>query len=44
MSKYLSSYLKTEKIWKIINLLIIIFMFFIAFYVLMNAINFFKLY
>ena len=42
MSKYLSNYLKTEKIWKIINLLIIIFMFFIVFYVLMNVINFFK--
>jgi len=44
MSKYLSNYLKTEKIWKIINLLIIIFMFFIVFYVLVNVINFFKSY
>ena len=42
MSKYLSNYLKADKIWKIINLLIIIFMFFIVFYVLMNVINFFK--
>ena len=44
MSKYLSNYLKTEKIWKIINLFIIIFMFFIVIYVLMNVINFFKSY
>ena len=44
MSKYLSNYLKTEKVWKIINLLIIIFMFFIVFYVLMNVMNFFKSY
>ena len=44
MSKYLSNYLKTEKNWKIINLLIIIFMFFIVFYVLMNVVNFFKSY
>tara|TARA_B100001750_G_C15224562_1_gene454964 strand:- start:23 stop:646 length:624 start_codon:yes stop_codon:yes gene_type:complete len=44
MSKYLSNYLKADKIWKIINLLIIIFMFFIVFYVLMNVNNFFKTY
>ena len=44
MSKYLSNYLKADKIWKIINLLIIIFMFFIVFYVLVNVINFFKSY
>ena len=44
MSKYLSNYLKTEKIWKIINLFIIIFMLFIVFYVLMNVLNFFKSY
>ena len=44
MSKYLSNYLKTEKIWKIINLLIIIFMFFIVFYVLINVFNFFRSY
>ena len=44
MSTYLSNYLRTERIWKIINLLIIIFMFFIVFYVLVNVINFFKSY
>ena len=44
MSTYLSNYLRTERIWKIINLLIIIFMFFIVFYVLMNVNNFFKTY
>ena len=43
MSKYLSNYLKTEKIWRIINLLIIIFMSFLAFYVLMNMFYFLKL-
>ena len=44
MSTYFSNYLRTERIWKIINLLIIIFMFFIVFYVLMNVNNFFKTY
>ena len=36
LSKYLSKYLKSEKIWKIINLVIILFMFFLALYVLAN--------
>ena len=40
LSKYLSKYLKTKKIWKIINLLIIIFMFTLAVYVLKNIFNF----
>jgi len=40
-SKYLSSYLKTEKIWKNINLIIIIFMSFLSIYVFLNIINFF---
>ena len=39
MSKYLSNYLKTEKIWKIINILIIIFMSFLAIYVFQNIIR-----
>ena len=39
-SKYLSNYLMTKKIWKIINLAIVIFMFFLSTYVLMNIINF----
>ena len=39
-SKYLSSYLMTKKIWKIINLAIIIFMFFLSTYVSKNIINF----
>ena len=40
-SKYLSNYLKTEKIWKIINLIIIIFMSFLTIYVFRNLISFF---
>ena len=40
MSKYLSNYLNTEKIWKIINALIIVFMLTITFYVLINILNF----
>jgi L-lysine exporter family protein LysE/ArgO len=39
-SKYLSSYLKSKKVWKIINLIIIIFMSFLAAYVLINIVNF----
>ena len=38
-SKYLSNYLKTNKIWKIINISIIIFMSFLVFYVLIQLIN-----
>ena len=37
-SKYLSNYLKTKKIWRIINLIIIIFMSLLAFYVFINII------
>ena len=39
MSKYLSNYLRTEKIWKIINILIIIFMSLLAIYVFQNMIR-----
>ena len=42
-SKYLSNYLKTEKIWKLINLIIVIFMFFLTIYVFINILNFFSL-
>ena len=40
-SKYLANYLNTTKIWKIINLVIVIFMSFLAFYVFINIYNFF---
>ena len=36
LSKYLSNYLKNDKIWKVINLTIILFMSCLAFYVLIN--------
>ena len=36
LSKYLSNYLVDKKVWKIINFIIIIFMSFLAFYVLIN--------
>ena len=39
LSKYLSSYLKNDKIWKIINLIIILFMSCLAFYVLSNIVK-----
>ena len=39
LSKYLSSYLKNDKIWKIINFVIILFMFCLALYVLMNILK-----
>ena len=39
LSKYLSSYLKNDKIWKIINLIIILFMSCLAFYVLTNILK-----
>ena len=39
LSKYLSNYLKNGKIWKIINLIIIVFMSCLAFYVLSNIIK-----
>ena len=42
LSKYLSNYVKTEKIWKIINILIIIFMSSLVLYVLMNIFYFLK--
>ena len=39
LSKYLSNYLKNEKIWKIINLIIILFMSCLVFYVLTNILK-----
>ena len=39
LSKYLSNYLKNAKIWKIINLIIILFMSCLAFYVLRNIVK-----
>jgi len=39
LSKYLSNYLKNYKIWKIINLIIILFMSCLAFYVLVNILK-----
>ena len=39
LSKYLSNYLKNDKIWKIINLIIILFMSCLAFYVLTNILK-----
>ena len=36
LSKYLSNYLKSDKVWKVINLVIILFMSFLALYVLVN--------
>ena len=39
LSKYLSNFLKNDKIWKIINLIIILFMFCLAFYVLSNILK-----
>ena len=39
LSKYLSNYLKNYKIWKIINLIIILFMSCLAFYVLLNILK-----
>ena len=41
MSKFLSKYLETAKVWKIINIFIIIFMSILAIYVLINILNFF---
>ena len=40
-SKYLSKYLKTKKVWKIINLIIVVFMFILVAYVFLNIVNFF---
>ena len=39
LSKYLSNYLKNDKIWKTINLIIILFMSCLAFYVLINILK-----
>ena len=39
LSKYLSNYLISVKVWKIINIIIIIFMSFLAFYVLNNILK-----
>ena len=41
-SRYLSNYLKSKRIWKIINLIIVIFMSFLSIYVLINIISFLK--
>ena len=38
MSQHLSNFLKTEKIWKIINMMIVIFMSFLALYIFTNII------
>ena len=38
-SKYLSNYLKSDKVWKTINLIIILFMSCLAFYVLANILK-----
>ena len=39
LSKFLSKYLKNQKIWKLINLFIIVFMIFLAFYILLDILN-----
>ena len=39
-SKYLSNHLKSKKVWKIINLIIIIFMSFLAAYIFLKIFNF----
>ena len=39
LSKYLSNYLKSAKVWKTINLIIILFMSSLAFYVLVNILK-----
>jgi L-lysine exporter family protein LysE/ArgO len=39
LSKFLSKYLKNQKIWKLINLFIIVFMIFLAFYILLDIWN-----
>ena len=39
LSKYLSNYLKSDKVWKTINLIIILFMSSLAFYVLANILK-----
>ena len=39
LSKFLSKYLKNQTIWKFINILIIVFMGFLAFYVLLDILN-----
>jgi len=40
-SRYLSNYFEIEKIWKNINLIIVMFMSFLTIYVFLNIINFF---
>jgi L-lysine exporter family protein LysE/ArgO len=40
LSKYLSKYLKTRNVWKVINLLIVIFMSALVIYVFKNIFNF----
>jgi len=41
LSKFLSRYLKSNKIWKIINIFIVMFMSFIALFVIIEILNFF---
>lgn len=41
LSKYLSNYLKDKKVWKFINIIIVLFMSFLLIYVLVNIINLF---
>jgi L-lysine exporter family protein LysE/ArgO len=44
LSSYLSGFIKTKRIWKFINLIIVVFMSFLTIYVFINIINFLKLY
>jgi L-lysine exporter family protein LysE/ArgO len=40
MSKYLSKYLQSQRVWKKINLFIIVFMSILALYILIEILNF----
>tara|TARA_B110000444_G_C18718840_1_gene537425 strand:+ start:351 stop:959 length:609 start_codon:yes stop_codon:yes gene_type:complete len=42
LSKYLSKYLQSNKMWKFINIMIVLFMFLLSLYVLKNIINLFS--
>jgi L-lysine exporter family protein LysE/ArgO len=41
LSKYLSKYLQSNKVWKLINITIVLFMSLLSIYVLINILNFF---
>ena len=41
LSTYLSKYLQSNKVWKLINIIIVLFMFLLSIYVLINILNFF---